>query len=330
MKRSRTWIARQQNYFPALEEAANALHQACGLGSFNRYERLRQYLRREHAIQVDVVARSEVLRRYDPARKRITISEVLPPRSRHFQLAHQIALITQGDLLDSLSRDAGLTPPARVLSRVALANYFASAVLMPYEPFLHAARAERFDIEVLGHRFRTSFEQVCHRLTTLRRPGQEGIPFHGIRVDIAGNISKRISASGIRFARFSGACPRWNVFRAFLTPGRIRLQLSQMPDGTTYFGLARTVRSDSGGFHTPSTLYAVGLGCHVRYAKDLVYADGVDLTNTQATVPIGVACRLCERTDCAQRAFPPVQQPVGINENTRGLSFYTPPTTDVS
>jgi predicted transcriptional regulator len=205
-----------------------------------------------------------------------------------------------------------------------LANYFASAVLMPYQPFLEAARQERYDIELLGHRFRSSFEQTCHRLTTLRRPGAEGIPFHFVRADIAGNISKRFSASGLRFARFSGACPRWNVFAAFLTPGMIRPQLAQMPDGTSYFWIARTVTKESGGYHSPRTLLAIGIGCEVTHARKLVYADGVDLESREAAVPVGLSCRLCERMDCEQRAFPPLQHPLQIHENVRGVSFFSP------
>jgi predicted transcriptional regulator len=208
---------------------------------------------------------------------------------------------------------------------VALANYFAGAVLMPYGPFLEAARSERYDVEVLCNRFRVAFEQICHRLTTLRRPGAEGVPFHMVRVDIAGNISKRFSASGLRFARFSGACPRWTVFEAFTTPGLVRTQLSQMPDGATYFWVARTVRKEGGRFHAPRSVLAIGLGCEVSHAKALVYADGVDLSARGAVVPVGVTCRLCERMDCEQRAFPPLQHPLQVNENVRGLSFYAPP-----
>src|ERR1051325_2364651 len=218
-----------------------------------------------------------VLRRYDPDRKTLTLSELLPTRSRTFQLAHQIAIVTLGDVLERHVAEGRLaSTEARVLAKVALANYFAGAVLMPYPAFHQAARSERYDIDVLGRRFRVGFEQVCHRLTTLRRPGAEGGPFHMVRVDIAGNISKRFSASGLRFARYSGACPRWVVFGAFLTPGEVRTQLSQMPDGTRYFWMARTIRKVRGGYHAPRTEFAIGLGCEVEHARHLVYADGID------------------------------------------------------
>jgi len=152
----------------------------------------------------------------------------------------------------------------------------------------------------------------------------EGVPFHFVRIEVAGNISKRFSASGLRFARFSGACPRWNVFAAFLTPGMFRTQISQMPDGTTYFWVARTFSKTPGGYHSPHTMFAIALGCEVRYARELVYADGVALENREAIVPVGITCRLCERTDCAQRAFPAIQHPLQVNENVRGISFYAP------
>jgi hypothetical protein len=147
-----------------------------------------------------------------------------------------------------------------------------------------------------------------------------------VRIDIAGNISKRFSASGIRFARFSGACPRWNVHAAFFTPGMVRVQLSTMPDGSAYFCVARTVRDNAGGYHAAHAQHSVGLGCELRHAKQLVYSDGVDLENLAAAVPIGTSCRLCERMDCEQRAFPPIQYPLHINENIRGRSFYAPAT----
>jgi predicted transcriptional regulator/transcriptional regulator with XRE-family HTH domain len=317
------------NHFPELETAAEQLARDADLGAGDIDRHLVEYLARVHRVRVDVVpsdlARTMV-RRYDPAARRLLLSEVLPPRSRSFQLAHQIALLGFRPVLDRALAQGRLGgADSEVLARVALANYFAGAVLMPYEAFLSAARSVRYDIELLGHRFRTSYEQVCHRLTTLQRPGAAGVPFHMIRVDIAGNISKRFSASGIRFARYSGSCPRWNVHTAFLSPGFIRTQLSQMPDGTSYFCMARTVRKEGGGFRVPQSRLAIGLGCEVRYARELVYADGVELGNLDAAVPIGVTCRLCERLDCRQRAFPPLQQGLSVDENIRGLSFYVSP-----
>jgi len=234
-------------------------------------------------------------------------------------------LMTQTAAIEKISKDHALTTAgSRKLARVALANYFASAMLMPYQQILDAARAERYDIELLGHRFRCSFEQVCHRLTSLRRPGKEGIPFHLIRVDIAGNISKRFSASGIRFARFCAACPRWNVHAAFLTPGSIRVQLSQYPNGSNYVSIARTLRKETGGYRSSQPMQAIELGCDINNARELVYADGLNLETPDSGVPVGVTCRLCERIDCEQRAFPPLQYPLTVNENIRGISFFAP------
>ncbi|WP_437506039.1 helix-turn-helix domain-containing protein [Sorangium sp. So ce1099] len=319
-------IQRRMNHFSELEEGAEALWREAELDGDDVYRGLVRYLHATRGIEVRIVRvadERQAMRRYDPDRRVLSISEVLPPRSRRFQLAHQLGLLTQTAAIDRILRDENLTTPeSRALARVALANYFAAAILMPYQPFLEAARAERYDIELLAHRFGTSFEQVCHRLTTLRRPGAEGVPMHMVRIDIAGNISKRFSGSGIRFARFSGACPRWNVHAALMTPGMIRIQLSQMPDGAVYFCIARTVRSDRGGYHVPHTVQSIGMGCDVRYARELVYADGIDLDNIGAAVPVGVTCRTCERLDCAQRALPALQHPLRLDENRRGVSFY--------
>ncbi|MSO57033.1 MAG: XRE family transcriptional regulator [Acidobacteria bacterium] len=316
------------NYFPELEDGAESLVRETQLTGDSLFTGLAAYLQRTRGIEVRIqqtAPMQSALRRYDPDRRILHLSEVLRRGSRNFQLAHQIGLLTQQDVLDRIASNPILTTPeSRALCRVALANYFASAVLMPYDAFLRAARTERYDIELLGHRFRASFEQTCHRLTTLRRPGAEGIPFHMIRIDMAGNISKRFSASGLRFPRFSGACPRWNVFGAFQTPGMIRTQLSQFPEGQVYFEVSRTVRKQSGGFHSRHTQFAISLGCDVSYARDMVYADGLDLESREALIPVGPTCRLCDRMDCEQRAFPPVQQSLTVNENVRGVSFYAP------
>ncbi len=321
-------VQRQSNYFPELEHAAEELWGRAGLDASDVHRGLVRYIESELGIAVRVVKLGEcgqAVRRYDRDRRILYLSELLRPRSRNFQMAHQIALLTLPEALDRHSRDQSLTSDeSRGVCRVALANYFAGAVLMPYQEFFEAARSERYDIEVLGHRFRTSFEQTSHRLTTLRRPGAEGIPFHLVRIDMAGNISKRFSASGIRFARFSGACPRWTVHAAFLTPGRIVRQLSRMPEGTTYFCVACTVHRTSGGYHSTHAVYAISIGCEVAAAPEMVYADGVDLENHEAAVPVGVSCRLCDRMDCEQRAFPPLQHPFRVDENVRGVSFYAP------
>jgi predicted transcriptional regulator len=284
----------------------------------------------EHALKIKVrIGRIHetkgAIRRFSSDRRELMLSESLPPRSRTFQLALQIGLIELREYFDRVVSDRRLTSnDSRVLCRVSLANYFAGAVMMPYQRFLEAAEEERYDIELLGNRFKTSFEQVCHRLTSLRRPGAEGVPFHFVRVDIAGNISKRFSATGIRFARFGSACSKWNVYAAFLTPERIRRQVSRMPDGTTYFCIARTLRKGRGGFLAPHPIQAVGLGCDIQYAPRLVYTDGMDLSNLDAAIPIGTSCRTCERINCQQRAFPSLHRPLEVDENVRGISFFSP------
>jgi len=319
-------IQRHMNHFAALEDGAERLRADAVPGADDLQGALVRHLRERLGISVHVARWADqrgLLRRYDPNVKTLYLSELLPTRSRTFQLAHQIALLTQGEALDAICQGPELTSPeSRALARVALANYFASAVMMPYDAFLEAAEGERYDIDVLGRRFRVGFEQVCQRLTTLRRPGREGVSFHMIRIDVAGNISKRFSASGIRFARYSGICPRWNIFAAFQTPGMIRIQLSKMPDGEVFFCIARTIQKDAGGYHDQHPVMAIGLGCRADDARRLVYADGVDLEGPTLVVPVGVSCRVCERSDCDQRAMPSVRQALRIDENVRGVSLY--------
>ncbi|MEP6769278.1 MAG: short-chain fatty acyl-CoA regulator family protein [Acidobacteriota bacterium] len=321
-------LQQNQNHFPEIELAAERLGREAQLDRTSLTPGLLRYTKSVLGIEVVIASDSRekaIMRRYDPETRRLFVSEVLPRHAREFQIVHQIGLLTLGPEFESVLARARVTTPDSVsLVRIALASYFAGAVLMPYTSFLESARALRYDLELLGRRFGTSFEQVCHRLTTLRRPGAEGVPFHFVRVDIAGNISKRFSASGIRFARFSGLCPRWNVHSAFMTPDILRTQLSRMPNGTTYLCVSRTVRQSFGGFRAAHPLHAISLGCDVSHAGELVYGDGLDLSNTHAAVPIGITCRLCERMDCEQRAFPPIQRRLGLDENLRGSSFYTP------
>ncbi len=321
-------VQQRMNHFAELEDGAEELWARARLGMDEIYGGLVRYLEKQHGIKVQIArwgSEPNTLRRFDPERKVLYLSELLPTRSRTFQVAHQTAFLVQRPAIERIAKDPLLTTDeSRALARVALANYFAGATVMPYASFHKAAREERYDIDVIGRRFRVGFEQVCHRLTTLRRPGAEGIPFHMIRIDVAGNISKRFSGSGIRFARFSGACPRWNIFSAFLTPGMIRIQLSRMPDGVAYFCLARTIQKDSGGYHAQQPVQAIGLGCVMEHARELVYSDGIDLSNPSAFVPVGVTCRVCDRVDCDQRVLPSLRHPLHVDENVRKLSLYAP------
>jgi predicted transcriptional regulator len=322
------FIQRRSNYFPEIEMAAERLWAENGLAVHSLQQGLTALLRERHSVDVEI-RHADMMkgrsRRFDQLARRLEISEMLTPSSRLFQIAHQIAYLGFHDLLDELVGTFS-GEEAKALARTALANYFAGAVLMPYQLFRDAARSTRYDVEVLKSRFGVSFEQVCHRLTTMRRPGEEGVPFHFIRVDIAGNISKRFSASGIHIARFGAACPRWNVYDAFGTPGMIRVQLSRMPDGGTFFCIARTTgrssSSTTGGLPHRIGQRAVGLGCDVRHANALIYADGLNLTDPQLITPIGVSCRTCPRTDCAERAMPSLHQKLHIDENIRGPSTY--------
>ncbi|MDP5349174.1 MAG: short-chain fatty acyl-CoA regulator family protein, partial [Paracoccaceae bacterium] len=206
--------------------------------------------------------------------------------------------------------------------KIGLANFFAGAALMPYCAFQAAAHETRHDLELLAHRFGASIEQVAHRLSTLQRPGAKGIPFFFVRVDQAGTITKRHSATRLQFARFGGACPLWNVHRAFETPGRFLRQLAETPDGVRYISLARDVSKPGGSFGAPTRRFAIALGCEVRHAADLVYADDMDLANPRAFEPIGISCRICERKDCHQRSVPPLERRLSINSDERGVLPY--------
>ncbi len=263
------------------------------------------------------------LRQFDAEQRILRLSSRATPQTQVFQILLQLALLTQDKLLEATLDFARFhTKTARDIAKIGLANYFAGAALMPYATFLAAAQDCRHDLERLSLQFGASIEQVAHRLSTMQRPGAKGVPFFFVRVDQAGTITKRHSATRLQFARFGGACPLWNVHRAFETPGRFLRQLAETPDGVRYILLARDVSKPGGSFGAPVRRYAIALGCEVRHADALVYADGMDVSRDGTFEPIGISCRICERKTCHQRSVPPLERQLTINENERGVLPY--------
>lgn len=249
----------------------------------------------------------------------ITLNAVADPATQVFQLLNLVARETRAELLDAtLDLARFRSEPARDIARLGLANYFAGAALLPYRSFLSAARAERHDLERLAHLFGASLEQVAHRLSTLQRAGERGIPFFFVRVDQAGTITKRHSATRLQFARFGGACPLWNVHRAFETPGQFLRQLAQTPDGVRYLCLSREVSKPGGAFRAPVRRFAICLGVEIAHARELTYADDLDVANPAGYEQIGVSCRICPRQDCHQRSVPPIDRKVTIPGDRTG------------
>ena len=262
-----------------------------------------------------------LLRHFDGQARRLELSARAAAPTQRFQLLYQVALQTQNELLEAtLDLARFTTPEARDIAKIGLANYFAGAALMPYRAFLEAAQKTRHDLERLADIFGASIEQVAHRLSTLQRPGAKGIPFFFVRVDQAGTITKRHSATRLQFARFGGACPLWNAHRAFETPGHFLRQLAETPDGVRYLCLSRDVSKPGGAFLAPVRRYAISLGCEITHAASLVYSDGLDLKGRFE--PIGISCRICERKDCHQRSVPPLERRLRVDPDTRGLLPY--------
>jgi hypothetical protein len=261
------------------------------------------------------------LRSFSQSERRLDLSARAAAPTQRFQLLYQVALQTQNELLEAtLDLARFTTSEARDIAKIGLANYFAGAALMPYRAFLEAAQKTRHDLERLADLFGASIEQVAHRLSTLQRPGAKGVPFFFVRVDQAGTITKRHSATRLQFARFGGACPLWNVHRAFETPGHFLRQLAETPDGVRYLCLARAVSKPAGAFLAPVRRYAIGLGCEVTHAASLVYSDGLDLKGRFE--PIGISCRICERRDCHQRSVPPLERRLKVDPDRRGVLPY--------
>ncbi|MES9858450.1 MAG: short-chain fatty acyl-CoA regulator family protein [Sedimenticola sp.] len=322
----RDFFYRKNNHIETLDHAAETLFTKHGFEIDHLLSDLTGYLKREHDISIKMAnfsGHGRLQKQYDPEQRILYMAKPSSSNRRAFHIAHQIGRLLYRNLIEQELEEAELgSTQARAICRVGLANYFAGALLMPYERFLEDAKRLRYDIECLSGLYGTSFEQVCHRLSTLQRQDNKGVPFYFVRVDIAGNISKRQSATSFHFARLGGVCPLWNVHEAFSYPNTILTQQAQMPDGKTYLCLARTVFESGNSYLEPQRKFSIGLGCEIRHADKLVYSTGLDLSDTQAVEPIGVSCRVCERHDCPQRAFPPLSRRLSIDENTRSAFPY--------
>jgi predicted transcriptional regulator/plasmid maintenance system antidote protein VapI len=322
----RDWMQDNRNHFDSLDRAAEQLSESEDFASEDREQQLVAYLRRCHGFVVRKAREglgSGMIWRLDRAAQRLHVTESAAPESRAFWIAHVLGLLEQEETIARLVRQARLSnPEAEALARVGLANYFAGALVMPYGAFLAKARECRYDIERLQTHFGTTFEQVCHRLSTMQRPNAPGVPFYFLKTDIAGNVLKRSSATRFQFARFGGPCPLWNVHQAFATPGRILVQLARTPDGAGYLCIARTVGTGAGSYLGRPRAVAVGLGCEISFAAQTVYSTGLDLSNSGAADLIGPGCRACERTDCRHRALPPIGHALDVGTAERGVVPY--------
>lgn len=306
------------NYVDAVDRAAEHFILSAGIGKDALIIATEALQKRGIHVQF---SNNGPLRQFDPATRTLALSARAASPTQRFQLLYQVALQTQNELIEAtLDLARFQTPEARDIAKIGMANYFAGAALMPYRAFLEAAQASRHDLERLADLFGASIEQVAHRLSTLQRPGAKGVPFFFVRVDQAGTITKRHSATRLQFARFGGACPLWNVHRAFETPGHFLRQLAETPDGVRYLCLARDVSKPGGAFLAPVRRYAIGLGCEVTHASALVYSDGLDLKGRFE--PIGISCRICERQNCHQRSVPPLERRLKVDPDKRGLLPY--------
>jgi predicted transcriptional regulator len=318
---ARDFFDDRANHFPALEEAADGIAAACTAAPAEMNHALAERLRRTHGLTVSVQPLTGVLRSFDPEARRLALAETLPRESRGFQMAFQLALFEAREAVETvLGEAAPSSPEAAMLIRVGLLNYVAGAILMPYAAYLAAAETLRHDMEAIAARFAVSFEQACHRLSTLQRPGARGVPFFFVRVDPAGNVSKRFSAAGFPFARYGGSCPRWVVHTAFSQPGGVQVQIAELPDGAAYLCFARAVARATTRWGEPRPVHVVAMGCSVAHADQLAYADGLDLD--RAKVGIGLSCRLCNRSDCRSRAFPPLEHRLALDPLTSSAAPY--------
>lgn len=318
----RDWFHHANNYVDTIDRAAERLAvRLSGTGMTPTTAQMAIWLE-SRGISVEQVS-GGAMRRFDPEERRLTIDPNQPIESARFQMAYQLAAEGLHEEIAAIVADATLqSDAARQLLTVGLGNYAAGALIMPYEWFRTRARTLRHDIDQLRLLFGASFEQVCHRLSTLQRPQARGIPMFFCRVDMAGNITKRHSATRLQFARFGGACPLWVVHEAVAIPDRIHVQAAEMPDGVRYVSIAKGLVKPSGSYYRSPRRYAVALGCEAALADEFIYADGINLARPEAVTRIGISCRICPRDKCDQRAFPPSDRAIVVDPHARDLVPY--------
>ena len=320
------FLQENRNFFPKLEEFANQIFEQIKQNNRTRYIALCDYLKSEYKIEVQDIIPEEgkpFSKIYDKKNRKLLLSDYLSLETKKLHAAAQIAQEGASDIINSyLDTFNYPNEESKKLTKVALLNYCGAAILMPYKLFHSECKKLKYDLELLQNTFATSFEQVTHRVTCLNDPKLPGVPFHFLRVDVAGNISKRFSLSGIEIPRYGGACPRWNVYSAFSRPGVIQAAVSKMTNGEKYVCIARTVEKGIGRFGQKKSMLSIGLGCKAKYAKDFVYTENLDLNDKKSEIPVGVSCRTCDRLDCSQRAFPPLHKKFDVDINSRGVSVY--------
>ena len=312
------------NYVHELDIAAERLAGQIGLPEREAPIALADYLEDSHGVHVARDGPGEdFLRRFEPTSRTLYLNPYSPTATRTFQLAFQIAMLEmEPAIADIVAKAEFRSSEAMEVCKIGLRNYFAGALVLPYEPFVSAAKDLRHDLELLAARFGASIEQIAHRLSTLQRPGHKGVPVFFATIDRAGNITKRHSAAKLQFARFGAACPLWNAHQAFEAPGRIIRQLAETPDGARYLSIATEIRKTGRGYRTLHRSYAIVFGCEVAYASDFVYADGLDVENRATFDPIGISCRVCERPKCPQRAVPPLGTKLKVEPDRRSVLPY--------
>ena len=320
------FLQENKNYFPKLEEFANKVFEKIQVNNRTRYIALCEYLKKEYSITVkDIIPEDgkPFSKIFNNKKKELLLSDYSSLETKKLHAASQIAQEGASKEIDLyLSNFNFPSEESKRLTQVALLNYCGAAILMPYKLFHTECKKLKYDLELLQNTFATSFEQVAHRVTCLQDPKLPGIPFHMLRTDIAGNISKRFSLSGIEIPRYGGACPRWNVYSAFTRPGVIQAAVSKMTNGEKYVCIARTVEKGVGRYGLSKSILSIGLGCEAKYAKQFVYTENLDISDKKTEIPIGVSCRTCDRLDCSQRAFPPLHKKFDVDINSRGVSVY--------
>ncbi|WP_416379119.1 helix-turn-helix domain-containing protein [Altererythrobacter sp. H2] len=327
LQQCRREIERWRNHFADLDTSAEHLADELRLSRAEIGPALAERLRERHQLTIRILpaeVMGSAVRRLDLHARQLQLSEMLDPSSRTFHVAQQLAVLEQGEAIANFAAGPRFADgAARQLFERHLTGYFAAGLIMPYGRFLRACDATGYDIPVLMRRFNVSFEQLAHRLTTLQRVGQRGLPFFMARIDRAGQVSKRFAgASGATLLESEATCPLWELNRTFEQQSELRVQ-AVLVDGAEvgrdhWLTMSRTVGAGAGS----NVRFAVTIGIEAKLADQLAHARGVSLRREDA-VRIGPGCARCHIRDCRQRSLPPRGATLSFDRLSRGGSSFT-------
>ncbi len=190
---------------------------------------------------------------------------------------------------------SGLSGAPAALLKVHAAQYAKDAAALPLVAFEKACRAHNYDPGAIARETSEPMPRILRRMACL--PPQNDHPPMALAVcDAAGVLTFVKPVPGFSMPRAGGACPLWPLFLALSRPGQpIRLEVV-LPGVNASRALcyAMATACAPAHFDVPPAVQSIML----------VVPDPEVSSGTPQ--PVGVACRICPRSDCTSRREPAI------------------------